>query len=214
MKFKDYIVMTVFSLFLGYFLVNSTAKTELPTLQDTVIVQDTVTSVKGKRALIIGDSHSVPFYGWVNQVCDKTGMSFSNLSVSSKNTTWMLQLAHGSVHQNLDYVFVYGGANDWDNKLAIKNLQSIIDLCNKKGVHCIIVVGFDAEKVCDNRTYGYRYGQLQDMMVTSLHGAQVLDTRGAVVPSNCVDNVCHMSKAGQTRLANEILKLSKFQVIK
>ena len=45
-------------------------------------------NVKGKKAIIIGDSHSASFNCWAQQVCVKTGMTFFNMSVSSKNTTW------------------------------------------------------------------------------------------------------------------------------
>ena len=45
-------------------------------LQDT-IAKDTspvVISVRGKKALFIGDSHTAADYGWQYQVCKKTGM--------------------------------------------------------------------------------------------------------------------------------------------
>jgi hypothetical protein len=87
----------------------------------------------------------------------------------------------------------------------------MVNFCNSKGVHAIVVIGFDAENLCKNRSYGKRYGQLQDMLVTSINGAQVLDTRKAVVVENCVDDVCHMNKAGQTRLANEVIRLAQFK---
>lgn len=216
MKIIDYGIMVIGSLLVGAAILSmAPTQPEIPVKQDTVIThQDTVINVKGKKAIIIGDSHSASFNGWAQQVCVKTGMTFFNMSVSSKNTTWMLTQVQQSVHEDLDYCFIYGGANDWDIKLAVKNIQSMVDFCNNKGVKAIVIVGFDAENLCKNKSYGKRYGQLQDMLVTSITGAQVLDTRKAVVIENCIDDVCHMNKAGHVRLANEVIKLSKLQIIK
>ena len=81
---------------------------------DTVIVkpQDTIVDVKGKYVLFIGDSHTSNPGGWQYTLSNKTKMRMNNISVGGKTTGWMLERAKESVHEGLDYCFIYGGAND------------------------------------------------------------------------------------------------------
>ncbi len=48
-----------------------------------------------------------------------------NASVGGKTTYWMLETGHLKINDDIDYCFVYGGANDmmslWTNEHGIKN---------------------------------------------------------------------------------------------
>jgi ribonuclease BN (tRNA processing enzyme) len=51
---------------------------------DTLVVAkpaDTVVSVKGKKVLYIGDSHTTYAYGWQDRLCRRTGMTYLNTAV-------------------------------------------------------------------------------------------------------------------------------------
>ena len=109
-----------------------------PTKVDTTptIIKDTtpiVFSVRGKKALFIGDSHTAADYGWQHQVCKKTGMSYLNTAVGGKQTFWMLEVANASITEYFDYCFIYGGANDMAGNRppmkSVKNIQKIVNKC-------------------------------------------------------------------------------------
>ena len=104
MRIKDGIFLMALSLVAGWLVAESKATTQSPIAQDT-IKQDTVISVKGKKALFIGDSHSAADYGWQHQVCKKTGMTYLNTAVGGKQTAWMLQEAKLKVTEYAIYAY-------------------------------------------------------------------------------------------------------------
>ena len=110
MKIKDYIILMAASLFLGWLFASFHQPTHqtITKTQDTLPkVVDTVVSVRGKKALFIGDSHTAADYGWQHQVCKKTGMSYLNTAVGGKQTGWMLEQAKQKVTEYFDYCFVF-----------------------------------------------------------------------------------------------------------
>jgi hypothetical protein len=180
--------------------------------------QDTIVSVRGKKALFIGDSHTANHnYGWQIQVCQATGLVQNNISVGGKTTSWMLQQANMYLTPNYDYCFIYGGANDMYNShisagMAFNNIQAIVNMCNYKGVKAVVLTGFDYS-VCtrtDNRMYPVKGAELQRMLLTQLRGAQVVDTR-VVYRGDCGDALCHMSYSGHQKTAKAVISACRFK---
>ena len=196
---------------------------------DTAIVikpVDTVVSVRGKKALFIGDSHTSYSHGWQDRLCRKTGMTYLNTSVGGKTTTWMKGIALNSVHSGLDYCFIWGGANDMAGTikpaLAVKNVQFIVDICRSKGVKAIVLTGFNP-KTCIDVTgrgqvwqkYPARYVVFQKMLQDSIVGAKVIKSHFiSRADQDCGDFICHMSASGHRKMADSIIKVMKFKTIK
>jgi hypothetical protein len=180
--------------------------------------QDTIVSVRGKKALFIGDSHTANHnYGWQIQVCQATGLVQNNISVGGKTTSWMLQQANMYLTPNYDYCFIYGGANDMYNShisaaSAFNNIQAIVNMCNYKGVKAVVLTGFDYS-VCTrtgNQMYPVKGAELQRMLLTQLRGATVVDTR-VVYRGDCGDALCHMSYSGHQKTAKAVISACRFK---
>jgi hypothetical protein len=238
MKLKDGILLMLASLVFGW-AVSSANQTQPTPQADTPIVitkqvikqdtikqvitqvtkpQDTIVSVRGKKALFIGDSHTANHnYGWQIQVCQATGLVQNNISVGGKTTSWMLQQANMSLTSNYDYCFIYGGANDMYNShisaaSAFNNIQTIVNMCNYKGVKAVVLTGFDYS-VCtrtDNRMYPVKGAELQRMLLSQLRGATVVDTR-VVYRGDCGDALCHMSYSGHQKTAKAVISACRFK---
>ena len=233
MKIKDYLVLVIASLFMGWVFSKSHIFTPDPlawgsvSIVDTiptpvkVVNKDTVISVKGKKALFIGDSHSAADYGWQYQVCKQTGMQMLNTAVGGKQTAWMLQEAKAKVTEYFDYCFIYGGANDMAGNRppmnSVKNIQAIVNLCNKSHVTPIVITGFDPKTCIDIGTrqayqgYPQRYAKFQQMLVDSIHNAIVVKTH-CISRTDCGDFLCHMTASGHRKMSAcivEKLKLKK-----
>lgn len=199
-----------------------------PKLDTAVIVRpaDTVVSVKGKKVLFIGDSHTTYAYGWQDRLCRRTGMTYLNTAVGGKTTTWMKKIATSSIHAGLDYCFIWGGANDMAGtikpSLAVKNVQYIVDLCRAKGVKAIVLTGFNP-KTCVDVTgrgqiwqpYPKRYVVFQKMLQDSIVGAKVIKSHFiSRADKDCGDFICHMNGSGHRKMADSIIKTMKFKIIK
>jgi lysophospholipase L1-like esterase len=214
MRIKDGLFLMGLSLIAGWLVADSKATTQPVLTQDTIkqdtIKQDTVLSVKGKKALFIGDSHSAADYGWQHQVCKKTGMTYLNTAVGGKQTAWMLQEARAKVTPYFDYCFIYGGANDMASNRppmnSVKNIQAIVNLCNKAHVTPIVITGFDPV-TCINITgrdvykgYPQRYAKFQQLLVDSIKRAIVIETH-CISRTDCGDFLCHMTASGHRKMA-------------
>ena len=134
-------------------------------VQDTLIKQDTVVDVKDKYSLFIGDSHTTnTSFGWQKILSTKTKMRMFNVSVLGKTTGWMLEQCKQNINRNFDYCFIYGGANDMYTKsikveTAVKNVQMMVNLCNRNGVHPVVITGFnplECVKTPENPNYPLR----------------------------------------------------------
>ena len=183
-------------------------------IKDTIVQQDTIQDVNGKSAMFIGDSHTANHHwGWQVILCDNTGLKMNNLSVGGKTTSWMLNVAKTSVNKSVDYCFIYGGANDMFShsikaRTALKNVQSIVDICNFNDVHAVVITGFNPYTCVvtpDNPGYPKRYADFQQMLLDSIHGAKVVDTRSAVIRKDCGDAICHMNHSGHKKMAETII---------
>lgn len=237
MKIKDGLLLMFASLVFGWVLLKAT-----PPIKDIIEIErglarpidnalltahtpainvvsiDVVNDVRGKRALFIGDSHTANHgYGWQIQLCQLTGLVQTNISVGGKTTSWMLQQAHLNINPNYDYCFIYGGANDMYNSHisafnAFNNIQSMVNICNSKGVRAIVLTGFDYS-VCTrtgNKTYPSKGAELQRMLLGQLQGATVVDTR-VVYRSDCGDELCHMNYSGHQKTAQAVVKACEFK---
>ena len=131
-----------FCIFLGviFFMSNIQGRTIIVKDDTTIRVVprlgfDTAINVNGKTALFIGDSHTSNHNnGWQTIVCNKTGMKMKNVSVSGKTTYWMLEMGVYTIKPNINYCFIYGGANDMYTSSitpeeAVNNIQGIIRMC-------------------------------------------------------------------------------------
>jgi hypothetical protein len=230
MKIKDYLILVVCSLLIGYvFATMKRLSANVPVqdfkpvkLSTNTIVHDTVNSVKGKKSLFIGDSHTAADYGWQHQVATKTGMSYLNTAVGGKQTTWMLEVAKMNVSSNYNYCFIYGGANDMAGNRApikaVKNIQLIVDLCKTYNVKAIVITGFDP-MTCVNITgrgqfkgYPERYAKFQQMLLDSIHGAKVIKTH-CISRTDCRDFLCHMTTSGHRKMAAKVIAELKFKKV-
>lgn len=220
MKIKDYCILLVASLGLGWVVVGATTPTQVhqPTTQDTLEV-DTPFSVNGQTALFIGDSHTANHtHGWQKVLSDKVGFKMINVSVVGKTTYWMLEQAHLKLNNKIDYCFVYGGANDMytssiSEEEAINNIKGIARMCNRLGVKCVILTGFNPVTCTrtPNKQYAYRYATFQRLLMEEhMEYAQVIDTR-VVARTDCWDGLCHMNPKGHKKIADKVIKTLNFK---
>ena len=229
MKLRDSLILIVLSLGFSWFILQTTPAVQgTTTLKQSTVVditkpQDTIHSVKGKKALFIGDSHTAFDFGWQHQVATKTGMSYLNTAVGGKQTTWMLETAKQNLNSGFDYCFIYGGANDMAGNRApikaVRNIQRIVDLCKIHNVKAVVVTGFDpltCVKVGSRkayREYPQRYARFQQLLIDSIHGAEVIKTH-CISRTDCGDFLCHMTASGHKKMAAKIISDLNFAVLK
>jgi hypothetical protein len=232
MNIKDKLLLTLSSLGFGWLILHAeptiinSATPKSTLVIDTISAvkpkRDTVVSVRGKKALFIGDSHTAADYGWQYQVAKKTGMQMLNTAVGGKQTPWMLEIAKQNIHSGFDYCFIYGGANDMAGNRqpikAVKNIQAIVDLCLKKQVKPIVITGFDPLTcvVVGNRKslrgYPQRYARFQQLLVDSIKGATVLKTH-CISRTDCGDYLCHMTASGHRKMGEKVISSLAFKKI-
>lgn len=195
---------------------------EMVVLQQDTPKVEIVHSVRGKKAVFIGDSHTAADYGWQYQVCKKTGMSMLNTAVGGKQTYWMLQTASTVLAGDFDYCFIYGGANDMAGNRppikSVKNIQKIVDICNQRKIKAVVLTGFDPI-TCVNVTgrdkykgYPQRYAKFQKMLMDSIVGAQVVKTH-CISRTDCGDFLCHMTASGHKKMAEAVISGCRFKKI-
>lgn len=123
---------------------------------------------KNKKILFVGDSHTAltnqPLEnskqykgtGWASYLAKKYGFSEINISEGGRASKYMMSkfLTYLKTHEKPDICFIYLGANDSFSPVStlqtIKNIQSMIDICNEKNILPIIVSGYDSHKVIVN----------------------------------------------------------------
>jgi lysophospholipase L1-like esterase len=223
MKIKDYLILGTASLLIGYVFASIEVSTVKNLDPDTLVAEvpiDTTIDVKGKVALFIGDSHtSNHSAGWQKQLCDSVGFKMKNESVGGKTTYWMINQALYTINDNIDYCFVYGGANDMygiiSPQAAIENIKGIARMCNGHNVKCIVLTGFDPVKctATKNPNYAKKYAMFQHLLMTEyMDGATVVDTR-VVDKRDCWDELCHMAPSGHRKIASKVIKDLKLKKV-
>jgi lysophospholipase L1-like esterase len=218
-----YIICFFFLIFVTFSISNGNNVNHIKIKRgDTIITPiprmglDTVINVNGKIALFIGDSHTANFKnGWQRLVGTETGLKVINTSVSGKTTYWMLEIGVYKITDNIDYCFIYGGANDMYSASitpedAIENIKGIIRICQAHGVHPVVLTGFDPNITrTPNKNYIPKYMKFQKLLLTSLKGATVIDVR-VVSKQDCWDGLCHMSPSGHRKMADKVISDMKF----
>ena len=190
------------------------------------VFQDTPENVKGKSVLFIGDSHTTYAYGWQDRLCKRTGMSYNNTAVGGKTTGWMLGVLRTNISSRYDYCIIWGGANDMAGTTkpmdALKNVQTMVDICNSKGVKAIVMTGFDPRTCVDvsNQSkawqpYPARYEVFQKMLQDSMKGAKVIKSHFiSRKERDCGDFCCHMNASGHIKMADSMISRLRFKTIK
>lgn len=174
---------------------------------------------KGKKVIIIGDSHSAgKTWGWQDTLATKYNFALENLAVSGKSTPWMVEALKKFYANNKsgDVVFIYGGANDAFNQIketeTIKNIQTMVDMVREQGAKPIVITGFNYDKavkpnVTDNYDDGIaKYMRLQDMIFSDIKNATIVPRWNDVTEKSVGGDGFHLPKSSQTQFANHIAK--------
>lgn len=181
--------------------------------QDTIVKRD---STKGKWILYIGDSHTTYAYGWQDQLTKLTQMKSEVIAKGGMRTDWMWRNSKNVIDSKFSYCMIWGGANDaasyYNLDSSIRNIQRIVDLCNKKGVKAIVLTGFNPSvvKITEgNRDqwgfYPARYVKLQNMIKSQITGATIVQNWFVTrEDGDCGDFICHMSSSGHRKMAKGI----------
>lgn len=182
---------------------------------------DTVVSVKGKKAIFIGDSHTSNYdWGWQVILCKKTGLIPNNTAIIGKHLPWMVNVANMGVTNNFDFCFIYGGANDIHGNRnpysTVKDVQRIVDICNSRGVKPFVLTGFNAEEcvrpIHGQEFYPKAYSEYQKILIDSIKNSTIIDIR-VIVKNDCGDWMCHMNPSGHKKIAEAIIQKLKLKVI-
>ena len=224
MNIKDRLALAVGSLMIGWMLVHAQPeiiKKPLPAIDTVVVDTPVVINVKNKTALFIGDSHTANHgFGWQKILSQQVGFKYNNVSVGGKTTSWMLNIAVYKLNKDIDYCFIYGGANDmYSSNIkpidAVENIRAIARITKRHNIKCIVLTGFDAGKCTRtrNKNYAGRYAEFQRILLQEgVVGATVVDTR-VISRVDCGDGLCHMNQSGHKKIAEKIMKDLHFQKI-
>jgi len=224
MNIKDRLLLMLASLAFGWLILHAG-----PTIKDPMAIgerpfldtisavkpnYDTVINVKDKTALFIGDSHTANHgFGWQKILSQQVGFKYGNVSVGGKTTYWMLNMAVYKLNKDIDYCFIYGGANDmYSSNIkpidAVENIRAIARITKQYNIKCIVLTGFDAGKCTrtSNKSYAGRYAEFQRILLQEgVVGATVVDTR-VIARVDCGDGLCHMNQSGHKKIAEKIIK--------
>ena len=193
--------------------------------EDTLVKPaDTLVDVKDSFFLFIGDSHTANPYGWQYKLSKLAGFKFKNTAIKGRTTSWMKGVAKVSVTEKYSYCFIWGGGNDMIRKdpveFSVKNIQSIVDLCNQKGVIPVVLTGIPT--LCPDvrgkseawKNYVIRGEKYKQMLVDSIKGAKVIRTNFISRSSgDCADFICHMNPSGHQKMAVGIRESMRFKLL-
>lgn len=184
---------------------------------------------KGKTFAFMGDSYTaLPTYGWQSILAKNYGFTEVNLAKGGMQTSWMVGKTREYLNGNKpDYFVILGGANDAyspqtiDN--AIKNIQTMVDLANEKGVKPIVITGYNARKVqvgnpkqkpsdwqlrngITQQTLwdmGEKYYQMQLRMERDIHNALIVPIWQDAVQTDTYDGL-HLTAPAHKKMAEHI----------
>jgi len=198
--------------------------TSAPEFRQTIpliISSDAEENVSGKKSLFVGDSHTSAYgWGWQDQVCNQTGMKCVNTAAPGKRTSWMAWKLDTYADTTFSYCFIYGGGNDIaagiSNRQILSNFRAMVNHCQRLRIEPVIITGSDPSKVMTNQSqywknYSSQKSKLQQMLLDSLPGVTVIDTRGVIEKSDCADFLCHMKSSGQTKVAQMVVTEMHFK---
>jgi hypothetical protein len=89
----------------------------------------------------------------------------------------------------------------------------MIRLCKIYNVTPIVLTGFDPIKCTrtTNPNYGPKYAKFQQILLDSIKGTKVIDTR-VIDRSSCWDVLCHMNPEGHKKTADAVIVQCKFKI--
>ena len=195
---------------------------------------------KGKTILFVGDSHTaftkqpirindsqINAEGWASYLAKIYGFTEINISVGGQASAYLMGkfLTYLETNPKPDAAFFYVGANDAFSGVAntqvIKNIQFMIDTCNKKGIIPVVITGYNSRQIIVNnprfKAFTNRYGYhsqkslweqgekryQQQLMFSQLTNAIVVPMWQDVLPSDSADGL-HLSVAKQQKFAKFI----------
>ena len=195
---------------------------------------------KGKKILFVGDSHTaftkqpirindsqINAEGWASYLAKTYGFTEINISVGGQASAYLMGkfLTYLKNHPKPDAAFFYVGANDAFSGVAntqvIKNIEFMIDTCNKKGIIPVVITGYNSRQIIVNnprfKAFTNRYGYhsqkslweqgekryQQQLMFSQLTNAIVVPMWQDVLPSDSADGL-HLSVAKQQKFAKFI----------
>ena len=216
----------VFGFFLGFFFGSAQGNSIDPHAELFSVKRDTITIVEqcpeilvGKKALIIGDSHSAYSYGWQFFLSKWTGLTIKNTAVEGRTTAWMKERLIKNIDTSYSYCFIFGGGNDAAAGISpytiLKNVQQMVDACNSLGVKPVVITGSSPEVVMSPSRKWEKYSSIksdfQTLLARELRGAVLIDIRKTITKSDCADFICHMQVSGHKKIANKIIEDMDFQ---
>lgn len=191
---------------------------------DTVLIQsDCPEIVVNKKSLLIGDSHSAFTRGWQTFLSEWTGMEIENTAVEGKTTSWMQRKLIQNIDSTYEYCFIFGGGNDASSSITpqdiFKNIEQMVDICLEFGVKPVVILGTSTDKVLKANSgkwkeYARIKTEYQNLLVSDLEGAQIIDTRDLIERSDCADFLCHMQISGHKKVAEKVIQdLNLYQIV-
>lgn len=222
------VIPLFFGLILGFFAgsAQSDSKTQkaefFSEIGDTIIVERSCPKiVSGKKALVIGDSHSAYVHGWQSFLSKWTGLIVTNTAVEGKTTSWMKTRISKHIDTSYSYCFIFGGGNDAAGgvspRTVFQNVQDMVDICNKFGVQAVVITGSSPEKVLSEnsrwRNYSLIKTEFQNILVKELKGGIIVDVRDLIEKKDCADFLCHMQISGHKKIASKIIQDLNLHVI-
>lgn len=177
------------------------------------------TTGSGQKFLFIGDSLTCYKGGWQDQVSKTFKAESTNISKGGKRTSWMLPTLVTQLGQNKNYtkVFIYGGCNDAYSfvplDMTVKNIQSMVDLCNLNKIEPVVILGYDPKLVMKKTPYSEsvtnfhrgRYITLQKMLKEQLTNCTIVDVCPTVDYSDTGDGI-HLKGLGHKKFSDWVLE--------
>lgn len=180
------------------------------------IISGGKTRIKGKKAIVVGDSHSAGFgWGWQDALAKSYGFTIvKNLSKSGEVTRNMYTKLKSYLDNNPtpDALFIYGGANDIYNGLnpnsVYTNIQSMVTYAKSKGVkHIYVISGYRSAVVSKSVTkptnFVKNYDAFKSQMPSKIKNATILPIWEGGTTSDASDGF-HLNKSAQQRFAEYI----------
>lgn len=217
--FRNIILVLLSGIFLT-FLIGTTNQSNvdprgIEVVQDTILVSKKFPEiVLNKKALLIGDSHSAFVRGWQTFLNYWTGLEIQNTAVEGKTTSWMRGRLVQNIDSTFEYCFIFGGENDAASSIPpnkiFKNIEQMVEICIEFGVKPIVILGTSPEKVLKSNSskwneYARIKTEYQNLLITDLPGAIIIDTRDLIERSDCADFICHMEISGHKKIAAKII---------
>lgn len=218
--FRNIILALFAGIFLAFLLEttnqNNISSSLKEVVHDTVLVSGECPEiVLNKKALLIGDSHSAFARGWQSFITDWTGLEIKNTAIEGKTTSWMKVELVQNIDSTFEYCFIFGGGNDAASSIPpeeiFKNVKQMVDICLEFGVKPVVILGTSTEKVLKSSSGQWKeYARIktayQNLLITNLSGANVVDTRDLIERSDCADFLCHMEISGHKKVAMKVIQ--------